>query len=160
MLNVCEKTAVFSFQSVDDGALYMFCFRDFFKAKSFINNDKSMFRRSSFSTLSKVRLFSRFCAMDDLSWLLISFNFENDLSPEQFEIMRLRYMRYTVKVFGNTASRLFSTRNLCVCTSNDSWLYLISTSSGRARVGEGEVAVGSGASNDFLANSVFKRLLN
>jgi hypothetical protein len=77
-------TVVCSFQFVSDGALYRFCLRDCFQAKSFINDDKSMFRRSSFSTRSKVRL---------------------------------RYMRYAVKVFGNTASRLFSIpQEVCMFT--------------------------------------------
>ena len=61
-------------------------------AKSLINDENPMFRRSSCSTLSRVRLFSLFGVMHDRTWLFIRFSLENDRSPEQFEIITIPKM--------------------------------------------------------------------
>ena len=96
---------------------------------------------------------------------------ENDLSPEQFEIISLIYMRNAMTVFGNTVSRFLAIRSLYIRNSSDSTFNLTSSSSSvTAATSSGDTSVKAGteevagiageavASNDFFTNSVLRKL--
>ena len=99
---------------------YNSTWRALLQANLCISLSKFCFRNSWLSILINDEWFKRCCDVDDLNSFFIRFNFENDISPLQFEHIKQRCIRRIIAKFGKSDIRILSWIRRLINVSCDS----------------------------------------